>query len=110
MSVSHRIDWSAIPAAPAAVPGVTVQSRTGEHVQVKRSRVQVTRDLPARHSHPDQEKCLVILEGRVRLSVGDEELVLTAGDVVLVPPGVEHGALEVYEPMLGLEIFAPHTA
>jgi quercetin dioxygenase-like cupin family protein len=45
---------------------------------------------PSLHTHP-YEELFVMLEGEATLTAGDQELVATAGDLVIVPPGVPHG-------------------
>jgi mannose-6-phosphate isomerase-like protein (cupin superfamily) len=43
-----------------------------------------------RHSHADTEQVMWIVEGEMRMTVGDEERELGPGDVVVVNRGVEH--------------------
>ena len=43
------------------------------------------------HSHPDREKVFMVLDGRARLTVGDESRVLDPGGLAFVPVGVPHG-------------------
>jgi quercetin dioxygenase-like cupin family protein len=45
---------------------------------------------PRPHRHPYDET-LVILDGRVRLSVGDQAIECGPGDFVIGPAGVPHG-------------------
>ncbi len=44
----------------------------------------------ARHSHPETEQVMWIIEGDLTMTVGDETRTLEAGDVVVVNRGVEH--------------------
>ena len=44
---------------------------------------------PSPHSHP-YEEVLIVLEGEATMTVGDEELVAGAGDVVIVPADTPH--------------------
>ena len=44
----------------------------------------------ARHSHPEAEQVMWIVEGSLRMTVGDETRELGPGDVVVVNRGVEH--------------------
>ena len=44
----------------------------------------------AAHLHPNQTERFEVLEGRLGLRVGNEELVAEAGDVVVVEPGTPH--------------------
>ena len=45
---------------------------------------------PALHTHPYAE-VLIILEGQARATVGDEEIDVTGGDIVVIPPNTPHG-------------------
>jgi len=42
------------------------------------------------HSHPREEEAIFVVEGRVHMNVGGEELDLPAGSVVQFPPAVPH--------------------
>lgn len=42
------------------------------------------------HTHETEEQINIVVAGRVRVRVGDEETVVEAGGVALLPPGVEH--------------------
>jgi quercetin dioxygenase-like cupin family protein len=62
---------------------------------------------PRPHSH-DYEQIVYIVSGRVRFTVGDEEAIVGPGDMLVVPPGVEHWAETIGdEPALDLSIFTP---
>jgi quercetin dioxygenase-like cupin family protein len=43
-----------------------------------------------RHSHPEAEQVMWVVDGDLRMTVGDEERELGPGDVVVVNRGVEH--------------------
>jgi quercetin dioxygenase-like cupin family protein len=59
------------------------------------------------HSHP-HEQIVYVISGELRFVVGDEEVIVTAGDMLVVPPGVEHWAQTLSdEPALDLSIFSP---
>ena len=60
------------------------------------------------HSH-DNEQLTYILEGSLRFSIGDdgaEQLVLRAGEVLVIPPNVPHEA-EALEDTLDVDVFSP---
>lgn len=44
------------------------------------------------HRHPDCHEVLVVLEGTLEHRVGDGTVDLHPGDVLVVPPGMIHGA------------------
>ncbi len=58
------------------------------------------------HSHP-QEQCGLMLEGRARFFVGDEEQVLGPGDMWKIPGGVTHRVVALDEGCRALDIFHP---
>jgi quercetin dioxygenase-like cupin family protein len=57
------------------------------------------------HAHPHEQMC-VIVSGRVRFRIGDEETQAGPGDVLHIPSGVEHEA-EVLEDTVFFDIFHP---
>ncbi|RIH88473.1 Cupin domain protein [Meiothermus luteus] len=59
----------------------------------------------ALHAHP-HEQITQVLRGRFRFWLGARELELAPGDTLLIPAGVEHGALALEEGEL-LDIFSP---
>ena len=48
-----------------------------------------------RHRHNLSEEVLHLLRGRLEHSVGEDKVVLEAGDTLRIPPGVFHNALSV---------------
>ena len=70
-------------------PGVRLHAIGGE--QVLLCRVSYERGTTVRrHAHEHTEQVMVITEGDVTMTVGDETQTLRAGDVVVVNRGVEH--------------------
>lgn len=62
---------------------------------------------PRPHSHP-HEQIVYIIEGRCRFVVGDEEVTVGPGEMLVVPPGIEHWAETVGdEPCVDLSVFSP---
>ena len=47
-------------------------------------------DSPPLHIHRNEDELFHVLEGTMRLRVGDDELVADAGDIFLAPKGVPH--------------------
>jgi len=45
-----------------------------------------------RHAHANCEEALYLLAGRLRHTAGAEEVVLEAGDTIVIPAGVYHNA------------------
>ncbi|MDP8992572.1 MAG: cupin domain-containing protein [Actinomycetota bacterium] len=50
---------------------------------------------PARHLHRDVDEGFLVLEGKLRVAVGDDRHDLTAGAFAWVPGGVPHGFANV---------------
>ena len=48
-----------------------------------------------RHSHPGCEEVLYLLTGRLRHTMGDEEVILDPGDVIVLEAGVPHNAFSI---------------
>jgi quercetin dioxygenase-like cupin family protein len=61
----------------------------------------------ATHSH-ESEQIAYIIEGAMRLMIGDpaEEVLLKAGQFIVIPPNVPHRA-EVLEDTVDIDIFSP---
>jgi quercetin dioxygenase-like cupin family protein len=60
------------------------------------------------HTHSDQDKFYVVLEGHGRFRLGTAEHVLDAGDALVAPAGVEHGLLNDGDrPLLVLVVVTP---
>jgi quercetin dioxygenase-like cupin family protein len=57
------------------------------------------------HSHVS-EQISYIVEGSLKFWVGGEELVLRAGELIVIPPNVPHKALAL-EDTLDIDIFSP---
>jgi quercetin dioxygenase-like cupin family protein len=45
------------------------------------------------HTHDDQDKVYVVLEGRGRFTVGADEESLETGEAIVAPAGAAHGVL-----------------
>jgi len=57
------------------------------------------------HAHPHEQMCLVV-SGRLRFRVGERELLLGAGDIVHIPPGVEHET-QLLQDSVFFDVFTP---
>jgi len=58
-----------------------------------------------RHAHPHEQTGLLV-KGRMRLSIGEEEYVAEEGDCWCIPGSVEHGA-QILEDSVAIEVFSP---
>ena len=61
--------------------------------------------LVPRHEHPN-EQITTVLEGRLRIVLGEEERIVSTGASVLMPAGVPH-EVEALEDSIALDVFSP---
>ena len=87
-------------------PGVTRRVFSGEGATLAWTKLQPGHEARP-HSHP-HEQIVYVVSGRMRFVVGDEEALVGPGDMLVVPPNVEHWAETIGdEPALDLSIFSP---
>ena len=61
-----------------------------------------------RHTHPESDETLYVVRGEGEQEVAGETRAITAGDMVYVPEGVEHGTVNTaWEPLVLLAVYAP---
>jgi quercetin dioxygenase-like cupin family protein len=103
---SHPLhtDWSRVP-VERLEEGVERQMIVGERVMVCRLRF-APRVVTPPHDHP-HEQLTFVERGRVLFTVGAEERVAEAGDVLHFPPGTRHGATMLDEEVVLIDIFSP---
>ena len=58
-----------------------------------------------RHQH-ENEQLMYVVEGTLRVTVGDEEVIVRRGEVLQIPSDVPHSAVAL-ENTVDLEIFSP---
>jgi quercetin dioxygenase-like cupin family protein len=78
----------------------------GAHMDVRISFVKAGFVPHGLHQH-DSEQLMVVLDGAYLMQIGDEEHLLRAGDIVLIPPGVPHGGKTILQDLLVLEAHTP---
>ena len=61
-----------------------------------------------RHHH-ESEQLMYVVEGTLRVTVGDEEVIVRRGEVLHIPSDVPHSAVAL-ENTVDLEIFSPVRA
>lgn len=86
-------------------PGVTIRTCAAERMML--SVVDLApHSVVEAHSHP-HEQVGMVLEGKALFVIGDEEKVLTKGDLYRIPGGVPHRVVALDEPVKALDIFNP---
>lgn len=86
-------------------PGAQSGLVAGEHIMLSFLEMAEGAVVPE-HSHPEEQAGLV-LEGSIRLRIGEEEKVLDAGQAYIVPPDVLHSGIVLDGPFRVLDIFGP---
>jgi quercetin dioxygenase-like cupin family protein len=89
----------------AIFPTVHIHAIGGEQVLMCHVTYEPGTTVP-RHAHEDTEQLMVIVEGDVTMTIGDETKTLGPGDVAVVNRGVEH---ELYSEggLVFIEALAP---
>jgi mannose-6-phosphate isomerase-like protein (cupin superfamily) len=100
-------NWDTIPSFDYG--GITVRGFRGSNVAIGYSHLYPGTEMKPPHTH-DIEQIFMILQGRVKLHVGDQIHDCRPGSIVLIPPHVEHW-VEPPSPedgvAINLDIFSP---
>ena len=78
---------------------------TGENIMLSFLELEQDCVIPE-HSHPHEQAGL-ILSGKLRFRIAEEERVVGAGDAFLIPKNLVHSGLVVEGPVKVLDIFSP---
>lgn len=97
-------DWTSVPVEQLD-EGIQRQMIVGEKVMICRLRFAPNVVTPA-HDHPHEQMTLVE-RGRVLFTIGDEQRIAKAGDVLHFPSGMWHGATMLDEEVILVDIFSP---
>lgn len=97
-------NWENIPIENPA-EGIERQMVVGKDLMVCRFRFAPFLVTPA-HSHPHEQMTLVI-QGKVRFTLGNRERIVNPGDVLHFPSNSWHGATMLEEEVILIDIFSP---
>ena len=100
----QHVDWSTIPIEQIA-EGVARQLVSGDRVMVCRLTL-AARTVTAIHTHVHEQMTLVE-RGQVDFFVEGQRRTAKAGDVLLFPSGILHGATMLEEEVVLIDIFSP---
>jgi quercetin dioxygenase-like cupin family protein len=100
----RHTDWNSIPVEELE-PGIERQMIVGENLMICRLRLRPNIVTPA-HDHP-HEQMTIVERGRALFTIGDEQRIAQAGDVLHFPPGTWHGATMLDEEVILVDIFSP---
>jgi quercetin dioxygenase-like cupin family protein len=104
LAVFQHLDWSSIPVETIAA-GVTRQIVSGDRLMVCRLTLEA-RTVTAIHSHI-HEQMTIVERGSADFFVEGKKHTATAGDVLLFPSGIQHGATMLDEEVVLIDIFSP---
>ena len=62
----------------------------------------------ALHKHPDADHSLMVLRGRVRAQIGDEQIEIKKGDFISIPADIPHKYWSLSETALLVSMDAPY--
>lgn len=102
---SFAAAWSSFPEREV-LPNNFRTAVAGREMGLNRIRWVHPTELPM-HTHPDAEQAIVMTSGRIAFAIGGQEMELSAGDVAVVPRGVEHGGRSIEGEATFIEVFAP---
>ena len=97
-------NWSNIPIEQLD-PGIERQMIVGENLMICRLRIAANVVTPE-HDHP-HEQMTIIERGRVLFTIGSDQRVAEAGDVLHFPSGTWHGATMLDDEVVLIDIFSP---
>ena len=86
-------------------PGVVLRIIWGERIMLSQITFQRNSSVPA-HSHPNEQTGM-ILEGKLKFTIGNDTYLCHKGDAYTIPDNVEHSAATGDKPAIVLEAFNP---
>lgn len=86
-------------------PGVEIATAAGDQMMLSLVECQPN-SIVERHAHP-HEQVGIVLDGRARFIVGEEEQDLTPGDMYIIPGGMEHKVIASELGLRALDVFHP---
>ncbi|HEY2153068.1 MAG TPA: cupin domain-containing protein [Vicinamibacterales bacterium] len=97
-------DWASHPVERLA-DGIERQMISAERLMICRLSIAPGVVTPV-HAHP-HEQMTIVERGRVRFTVAGVDRIASAGEVLVFPSGIEHGATMLEEPVVLVDIFSP---
>ena len=97
-------NWKTIPVEQIA-KGIERQMAIGQNIMICRLKFEPFVVTPA-HRHPHEQMTLV-MKGKAQFIVGNEERIVSDGDILQFPSGLWHGATMLDEEVVLIDIFSP---
>ena len=101
---TQHVNWATVP-IEMLEEGIERQLVVGDDLMLCRLRI-APNIVTAAHDHP-HEQITMVERGRVRFTIGSEERIAQAGDVLHFPSGCWHGATMLDEEVVLIDIFTP---
>ena len=101
---TQHVNWATVP-IEMLEEGIERQLVVGDDLMLCRLRF-APNVVTAPHDHP-HEQITLVERGRVRFTIGREERIAQAGDVLHFPSGCWHGATILDEEVVLIDIFTP---
>ncbi|MCR9295865.1 MAG: cupin domain-containing protein [bacterium] len=86
-------------------PGVRLRTPYGDRLMLSLVEIDSGGEVPL-HEHP-HEQGGVVLQGKMRLTIGDESRVLNSGQMYIIPGNTPHRAIAVDGPVVVMDVFSP---
>src|SRR5215208_2012192 len=102
--VTQHLNWDSVP-IECLEEGIQRQMIIGNQLMVCRLRFEPFVVTPA-HDHP-HEQITLVERGRVRFTIGSQERIAEAGDILHFPSRCWHGATMLDEEVILIDIFTP---
>ena len=103
-TVRQHVDWSAVPVEIVS-DGIARQMVYGDRIMVCRLTIAAHTVTPI-HSHV-HEQITLVERGRAEFVVDGEPRTATAGDVLVFPSNILHGATTLDDEVVLIDIFSP---
>ena len=103
-ATTQHVNWASVP-IEMLDDGIERQLVVGDDLMLCRLRF-APNIVTAAHDHP-HEQITMVERGRVRFTIGREERIAQAGDVLHFPSGCWHGATMLDEEVVLIDIFTP---
>ena len=99
-----HVNWATVP-IELLEDGIERQLIVGDDLMLCRLRF-APNTVTAAHDHP-HEQITMVERGQVRFTIGSEERIAQAGDVLHFPSGCWHGATMLGEEVVLIDVFTP---
>jgi quercetin dioxygenase-like cupin family protein len=87
------------------IDGITFTAFTGQNLLVNRAVLDAHTHAPV-HTHAE-EQLFILLEGELEFDLDGDLRQMRAGEMVLIPSWVPHGARTLDVPCVGVDVFSP---